>query len=272
MTTLNTRLPREIAPNIYWVGACNETDQLEDEVIHVYNSAYLVIGAEQTLLVDTTAPRHWKEVEAQLTSLLGDRELDWLMPTHSEIPHGGNLERLCGRFPKARVVGDVRDYHLHIPQFSDRLVPCDPLSVLDLGGGYRVVLLPAIIKDMPSTQWGYEESQKVMFVSDAFAYSHHPPLERGGEEYIVHGPGECGLMSDELPVPPSASQAAFITRAALYWTRYVNIRPFFERFTDLVAEYPADLVCPAHGSVIRNLDAMMPTMWEAHRQAYLGRL
>lgn len=260
--------PREIAPGIFWIGSCTATDTF-GTMIHIHNSAYVIKGEAQSLLIDCGTVSQWSEIETHLDAVLGDRPLDWIAPTHPESPHGGSVGRLCRKYPNAKVVGDVRDYHLYFPEFVDRLESRPAGSLIDLGGGYRFVFLEAIIKDVPSTQWGYEASQQVLFVADAFAFSHHMPVA-GFEEYPIHLEGECALMTNELPVAPTVEQAAFITKAALFWTRYVRVEPYLDAFTALIDRYPAKLIAPAHGSVITNLDDVLPVIYEAHRMAYQG--
>lgn len=258
------RRPREIAPGIFWLGGCTETKAFVTQVVHVHSSTYLVRGGLQALMVDTGNPRDWRVISADLDKLLAGRQLDWLAPTHPELAHCGNLRRLLLKYPGAQVVGDIRDYHLYYPEFIHRFVPLSVGDEVDLGGGYRIVLLEALIKDLPNTQWVYEPSQGVMFVSDGFSYTHHPPVD----DEPVHLPSECAMLSSELPAIPSVEQAAFLTRAALYWTRFVDVSLDFERFEQLLTRYPARMIAPAHGSVIVDIDQVMPVIREAHRVAY----
>ena len=255
--------PREIAPGIWWLGGCTETSTFASETIHVHSSLYLILGGERTLLVDTGNPRDWDLVRRDLTALLGGRRLDWIAPTHPELAHCGNLNRLLDHFPEASVIGDVRDYHLYYPQHAGRLVPFERNRELTLGGGYEAVLLPALIRDLPSSQWVYEKSQRVLCVADGFSYTHHPPVD--GQP--VHKPGECALSADELPGGPSIEQATYLTRASLYWTRFVDMTSAFHELDSMLERYPAKVIAPSHGSVIRDLGAVLPIIREAHRLA-----
>ena len=255
-------LPRVLSPGVTWLGDCLKRKE-GDQPVHVHASCYLVEGERETLMVDTGHPTHWREVEAQLDRLLAGRELDWIFPTHPELPHAGNLNRLLAKYPSARVTGDVRDYPLYCPEYIDRLVPQPAESELDLGGR-SIVFLDAPIRDLPSTQWAYESSGQVLFVADAFGYTHGGVDDAGGDE-PVHLPGECGLLSTELPAAPSVEQTAFLTRAALYWSRYVDVAPHFAEVEALLDRYPAKLIAPAHGNVISDLEALLPILRAAHR-------
>jgi len=253
------------------MGWCVATDAFDAEVVHVHTSCFLIVGKDKALLYDTSIPVNWPVLDRQLDSVLGDRPLDWIVPSHAEIAHAGNLGRLLRKYPHAIVAGDSRDFHMYFPAVVGRVDSRGPGTRLDLGGGYHFTILPAPIKDAPNTVWGVEESQRVLFTADAFSYSHHPTVAGIADEesdFAVHTPGECTLMASELGGPPSPKQAGFITKAALYWTRYVEIAPFFAEIEEMFKKYSIRMVAPAHGGVIDDIDAIMPVIREAHRLAY----
>jgi flavorubredoxin len=173
------------------------------------------------------------------------------------------------------VIGDTRDYHLHLPELASRLNDIRPGDSVDLGGGYVYFVLPAPVKDLASSVWGYEARTRVMFVGDGFAYVHPNPLEGladdGDQELdvAVHRPGECDLFSEELKARPlDVDRAKWITRAALSWSRYVDASPMFEEVDDLLNRYPTEMIAPAHGNVISNPIAVLPVIREAFELAY----
>jgi flavorubredoxin len=257
-------LPREIAPDIHWIGRCVPIP-LKDEVIHQHVSAFLVLGERETLLVDTGNALHWDEVQADLDAILGERPLDWLLPTHPELAHAGNLGRLLRRYEGARVLGDVRDYHLYFPDDIDRLVPMRAGEGVDLGGR-EIVLLDALVKDLPNSQWAFERSQRVLFVGDGFSYTHMP-----GDEPL-HMPGECALMTDEMPDAPTPEQATFLVRAAMYWTRWVDAGPLFRELDTMLDQLRPAIVAPAHGNLIVNLERVSARIEDAYRAVYQASL
>lgn len=266
MTGTPDRRYREISPGVFWMWVCSAGKNKIP--VHNHTSTFLITGGDQTLIVDTGHTVGWSEMKGDLLTVLDGRPLDWVVPTHPEIPHSGNLARLLDMYPSARMAGDTRDFHLIYPQHRDRLHRRVPGDEIDLGRGYRYTFLDAPIRDLPSTQWGYEHSQQILFTSDGLGYTHHPPVD--GEP--VHLAGECSLLSTELPRIPDALQAGYLTRSALSWTRYVDMEPIFARIAEMVRDHPPKLVAPAHGNVIGDLDRMMPIVREAHRLAYEGGL
>ena len=141
-----TTAARPIADGVHWLGGCLPANAQGQEV-HYHVSAYLVVGSEAAILVDTGDPAHLPTVIGQLGAALGDRPLDYIFPTHPEIPHAGNLPWLLDRYPSALVVGDVRDYSLHFPEFEGRFRPMAAGERIDLGDR-EFRFLPAFIRDL----------------------------------------------------------------------------------------------------------------------------
>lgn len=256
--------PREIADGIWWIPSCLNLTVAQQQV-HVHNSPYLVLGSEKALLWDSSDPTSWQGISESLDELLDGRTLDYIVPSHQEVPHSGNVRRLLDKYPEAMILGDVRDYHVLFPDVADRLHSLPPGSQIDLGSGDSFVIVDAIIKDLPATQWGYATRQQVLFTADAFAYSHMAPAD--DEDRPLHRPDECMRLASELDGRPGPDNVVWITRAALYWARFIPIDDHLPAFKALLAQYPAKLIAPSHGSVIDDM-TLIPVIWEALSLAY----
>lgn len=282
-------LPREIAKNVHWLGECTEliwtrsageqattfrpghgASTVISEVSHVHVSAFLIIGADKSLLVDTGQPSPTQTIFHDLDELLRGRPLDYICPTHPELPHCGNLPWLLARYKDAQVVGDVRDYHLYYPQFASRLATFHSGDELDLGGGNRFVFVKAIIPDLPSTQWGYEARERILFVADAFAFLHGLAPLPGVPDEATHKPGDCALFASELTTAPTSELASMISSRSLYWTHFVDIGPQMEELDHLMTVYPTRIIAPAHANVITNVEEILPMIRRAHDAIYVG--
>jgi len=258
--------PLEIAPRIFWLGSCLRKGEGADD-IHTGVSAYLILGTEHALLVDTGHIHGWPVLSEQLDYCLGDRSLDFVMPTHPEIPHGGNLAEVLTKYPSCLAIGDMRDYHLYFPDVVDRFCDVPVGHIVDLGGGYRYHVLDAAIKDLPNTRWGYEEKNQVMFVADGFSYLHHP--EWGEEGVDAHVPGECGKIASVGGAFPTLDDIAYYCSVAFYWSRFrPDATQVFERLEALMQRYPPRVVAPAHGNVVTDLGRVVPLVREAHVEAF----
>ncbi len=265
--TMSGGLPREIAPGITWIGACLDFD-LGDRIIHGHTSAYLLCGSDAAVMIDTGNPSSWSAISKVLDDVLGDRPLDFLFPTHPELPHTGNMQRLVTKYPELRIVGDIRDYHLFYPGCVSHLEPREPGDRLDLGDR-EFVIVEAFIRDLPNTQWGFAPHANTLFSADGFCYMHRPELD---DEDPMHLPGECGLTTSELPEPVDVESAAFFTGSALYWARFIDDAD--ELYAHVAAELrnlDVRIIAPTHGNVITDVPELIATVHEGHKNAYRYR-
>jgi hypothetical protein len=259
--------PREIAPGIFWLGDCNSSS-IAGGTFHIHTGIYLLVGSDRTLLIDTGYASAWhRKMKKQVETVLKERPLDFVMPTHPEIPHSSALPHILSTYPAAKVIGDISDYHLYFPQLEDRLIGKKPGEELDLGG-LSVRFIEATIRDLPNTMWIYEKTQKVMFVSDAFSYA-HDIVELEPQDEVMHRPGHCAMTSSELPGKVNVQKASYIVRAALHWTRFVDPNFLFNNIEDTLRKYPTNIIAPAHGNVIDDINNVWPVVREIHQLAYI---
>jgi flavorubredoxin len=245
-------LPRQMAPGLHWLGSCLEVlprirgAYLKDAgtgILHAHQSFYLVTGSERTIIVDTGQPQHWPELERQLEQALADRRLDYVFPTHPEFVHYGLLPYWLRKFPEARAFGDVRNFALYHPDLRGRFEARRPGDTIDLGDR-SLLIVEAIIHDLPNSLWAYDTGSRTLFTSDAFSYSH------------AHNAGECALTSLELPA--DLDDMAMTISSALHWARYVDdTRPLFDRIRAFQCEHPVDAIAPAHGSFVVDPEVML---------------
>jgi flavorubredoxin len=254
--TARRSLPRELAPGVHWLGDCLE-QPYNGRIYHGYNSAYLVVGEDASLLVEAGFPQDLEVVEAQLDALLrsGLPELRYVFTTHQETPHSSGLGRLLTRYENAVALGDVSDFHLVFPQFSERFRPLRRGEAIDLGGT-EFVSVEAVIRDLESTQWGFDTARGVLFPGDGFAYSHY------------HEDGHCGHLAEEAGSLDIPDMTALFAELALHWTTFQDMTPFVGRLEDLVVdELDVQLIAPTHGLPIGDVGATLPRVVEG---LYLG--
>ena len=234
-------LPREIAPDVFWLGECLE-QRFRGVVYHGYNAAFLVIGDDASLLVETGHPKDFPHIERQMKDLLAGRPpLKYLFITHQETPHSGGLGRVMSRYPEAVLCGDVSDYHYVIPQYVDRLRSMDRGEVIDLGGRCFKVVEP-VIRDLRTSWWGFETRDGVLFPGDGFAYSHY------------HEDGHCGLTAEEAISLDLPDVSATFANLALFWTRFADMERYVERLNELMKELGVRTIAPTHGLPITDMD------------------
>lgn len=241
-------LPREVMPGLHWVASCLaispttaavKEGPLAGRALHNHQSAYLLVGSKATAIVDTGQPRDWYWIRDQVRQVLGDRPLDYVVPTHPEFVHYGNTPFFLAEYPGCKVAGDIRNLHLFHPEYEDRLESYAPGDAIDIGDGRSLVFVEPIIRDLPNTSWSYDTANRVLFAADAFAYSH------------VHNAGQCALTSREGP-PATIEEVKLVINAAMHWAQYTDTAPHFDKIDTLFAQYPIDAIGPTHGPFIQD--------------------
>lgn len=250
-STLNrpNPLPREIAPDVYWLGECLEQRQ-QGKIYHAYNAGFLIVGETASMMVETAHPKDFPILEKQLVKLLAGRPpLKYLFITHQETPHSGGLGRLLSRYPEAVLCGDVSDYHMAFPQYEHRMRSMKDGNEIDLGGrGFKVV--EPVVRDMRTTWWGFETRDRVLFPGDGFAYSHY------------HEDGHCGLVAEEATSLDLEDTTAVFADLALFWTKFADMRNYCDRLDVLIGKLGVKTIAPTHGLVITDVARTLPKVKE----------
>lgn len=237
-------LPREMFPGVYWLGECLEIPYF-DKTFHNYNSAFLVAGSRHSLIVEAGHPRDFTTVHQQLESLLKRSDvppLRYIFVTHQETPHSANMARLMDLYPDTITVGDMADYHLVFPMFEDRFQNLKLGDTIDLGDREFVAVEP-VIRDLPTTLWGFDTKSRVLFPGDGFAFSHY------------HEEGHCGHFGEELSTLDIPTGAAIFAEYALFWTKFVDMSVYVDRLEEQIRELGVRGIGPTHGLAITNVDA-----------------
>ena len=227
--------PRPIAEGTTWFSTCLEIT-VEGRTVHNHNSCYLLAGDRATVLVDTGMPLGWQRLRSEILHALEGRPLDYIFATHPEAPHMGNAGPLMAMFEDLVLVGDLRTYHLYFPGQDHRFRHLNAGESLDLGGR-RLEMVPALVHDLPNTLWGYEPDAQILFVSDAYPYTHD------------HDAGQCAMISSELPRAPRAEDTSRVIEGALNWTRFVDPEVIAQELDCFLDRYPTRVIAPAHGAV-----------------------
>ena len=251
------RMPREIAPGVFWIGDCL-VQRHKGQVYHGYNAAFVVAGDDASILVETGHPKDFPVIERHMNELFarGVAPLKYLFVTHQETPHCGGLGRVLKTFPDVELCGDVSDYHLAFPQYEHRMRWMKEGDALDLGGRSFVAVEP-VIRDLRTTWWGFDTKERVLFPGDGFAYSHY------------HEDGHCGLVAEEavsLDLPDVSSTFADL---ALFWTKFADMNVYCDRLDQLIARLDVKTIAPTHGLPITDVAVTVPKVQAGLKAAAL---
>jgi NAD(P)-dependent dehydrogenase (short-subunit alcohol dehydrogenase family) len=116
--------------------------------------------------------------------------------------------------------------------------------------GQAGITVPGLIHDLPATSWAHDDGSELLFVSDAFAFSHYRE-------------DECTLLTDELPSKPTVEDTRMVLDLALSWVRFSDNRGLMESVRRMLRENKTRMICPAHGNVITDVAELTVLMERA---------
>lgn len=163
-----------ITESILYVGVDDKTIDLFESQYEVPNgisyNSYVILD-EKVALMDTVDSRATEEWLDNLDKALGGRSIDYLVVSHMEPDHAGNIKNLIDRYPEMKIVGNAKTFAM-IPQFfdvdiTDRSVAVKEGDTLSLGK-HTLQFFMAPMVHWPEVMVAYEQSEKILFSADGF--------------------------------------------------------------------------------------------------------
>ncbi len=222
-------MKNQIINSVYYVGA-------DDKTIDLFESQYLVpngvsynsyvIRDEKTAILDTVDPRAREQWLANLEEVLEGQSPDYLIVSHLEPDHAGNIGKLAEKYPRMKLVGNAKTFAM-LPQFfemdlTDRCVTVKEGDTLSLGA-HTLTFVMAPMVHWPEVMVAYESKEKILFSADGF--------------------GKFGALDAE---------EAWADEARRY---YINIVGKYGAQVQALLKKAAGLdiamICPLHGPILR---------------------
>ena len=163
-----------ITDSILYVGVDDKRIDLFESQYEVPNgisyNSYVILD-EKVALMDTVDSRATEEWLDNLDKALAGRSVDYLVVSHMEPDHAGNIKNLIDRYPEMKIVGNAKTFAM-IPQFfdvdiTDRTVSVKEGDTLSLGK-HTLQFFMAPMVHWPEVMVAYEQSEKILFSADGF--------------------------------------------------------------------------------------------------------
>ena len=163
----------EIYNQVYYVGVNNRTADRFEEMWPIpegvsYNS-YLIAG-EKVALVDTVCINQCLQFLNNISAVIGNKPIDYLIINHMEPDHSGSIQIIKERYPDIKIVGNsktadmIKGYYA----ITENVVCVKDGETLDLGGGKVLKFVFTPMVHWPETMMTYIEGDKILFSGDAF--------------------------------------------------------------------------------------------------------
>lgn len=164
--------PLEIEKDIFYVGVNDRTKHLFESLWPLPNgvsyNSYLIVD-EKVALIDTVDICYSDVFFRKITSLLGDRPIDYLVVNHMEPDHSGSIGLLVNKYPDISIVGNKRTIEMLKGYYgvTNNLVEILDLDTLNLGKyNLKFYLTPMV--HWPETMMTYLQEMDTLFSGDAF--------------------------------------------------------------------------------------------------------
>jgi len=223
--------PRELRPEVYWVGAIDWDRRLFDALIPLpdgtsYNS-YLIKGSEKTALIDSVDPT-MKDVLINNLNQLGVKGIDYVVANHAEPDHSGAIPRVLEKYPKAKVIATPKCKEILIDLLmvaEDRFITVGDKETISLGDR-TLEFIHAPWVHWPETMLTYLREDKILFPCDLFG-SHIATTDL--------------YATDEGRVYEAAKR--------YYAEIMMPFRTNIQKHLEKIKGYAIDIIAPSHGPI-----------------------
>jgi flavorubredoxin len=230
---------QEISPKVFWVGGSDRRLALFENMFPLPNgvayNSYLIMD-DKTALIDTVDRSISDLYIENITHVLGDRSLDYLIINHMEPDHCANIEEIARRYPNVKIIGNKKTFQF-IEQFYNMDLKANYQEVkegeeLSLGANtLRFFMAPMV--HWPEVMVTYEVSQGILFSADAFG---------------SFGADAGNLFSDEV-------DEIDMDEARRYYANIVGrYGQQVQALLKKLAGIPINMICALHGLIWRNQD------------------
>jgi len=267
-------MSRELIPDVYLIQECILISESNDMAaalnndpqdwynpgrdVHIQLNAFLFVG-EKTLLFDTLSGLSSDQILEELRQILGDKTLDYIVISHTDVPHCANAFRLLHEYPEATLVAPQAGSTHDLFHLGDA-TKVSPGDTIDLGG-HVLKFHEAIFLDAAMSHWMTEENSKMLLTVDWMGFPHTDD--------------ECGKCVDELETEVTVSRLLEHHGRVFLWYQYVDVPKTHAEIDRIIETFKPSIVASAHGSVIRKdatkyLQMMKPVIQHMSEQGRLG--
>ena len=164
-----------ISDSIKYIGVDDiDIDLFESQYIvpnGVSYNSYVILDDKITIM-DTVDRRGTEGWLANLKKTLGDKKPYYVVVSHLEPDHAGNLKTLLDLYPDIKVIGNPKTFTM-IAQFFDVDLSDDRKVVVGEGdtvnlGTHTLQFFMAPMVHWPEVMVEYEKSEKILFSADGF--------------------------------------------------------------------------------------------------------
>ena len=165
----------EISNDIKYIGVDDKTlDLFESQYILPNGVSYnsYLIKDEKNVVMDTVDKRASEEWLENLEKNLNGGKVDYLVISHLEPDHAGNIGYLAKKYPEMKLIGNAKTFQMLVQFFSienleERKVVVKEGDEINLGK-HTLQFFMAPMVHWPEVMVTYEKTEKILFTADGF--------------------------------------------------------------------------------------------------------
>lgn len=240
-------MQRKCEPGFHFLAECGVFSDLNDLIdfpvpgrdVHTSYHCYLFMGEEKNLLFDTLPSRKRPQIFGVLDELLDGEGLDYVVPSHADLPHAANTGALLEHYPDCKAVITSESGSMHDLYDLGDAVKVESGDRLDLGGDWEVTFYepPHFMADQDITLWMKEAHTGALCTVDWFAY--------------FHDESECFRFADEYDRPITTQDFLEVYGRSFFWLQWVDLDKTLAALDAVKEDMEPEYLCPTHGSPIR---------------------
>lgn len=230
---------KNITDDLYWVGGSDRRLALFENAYPIprgisYN-AYVLLD-EKTILFDTVDRAITGQFLENVTAVLGDRTLDYVVINHMEPDHCATLGEIVRIYPDVKVICNAKTIPM-IKQFYDFDIDFRAVIIKEgdsfCSGKHNLAFYMAPMVHWPEVMVTYDTTDKILFSADGF--------------------GTFGAMNGNLFADELNFERDWLDDARRYYTNIVgkygtSVQTLLRKAATLDIQY----ICPLHGPVWRS--------------------
>lgn len=230
---------KNITDDLYWVGGSDRRLALFENAYPIprgisYN-AYVLLD-EKTILFDTVDRAITGQFLENVTAVLGDRTLDYVVINHMEPDHCATLGEIVRIYPDVKVICNAKTIPM-IKQFYDFDIDSRAVIIKEgdsfCSGKHNLAFYMAPMVHWPEVMVTYDTTDKILFSADGF--------------------GTFGAMNGNLFADELNFERDWLDDARRYYTNIVgkygtSVQTLLRKAATLDIQY----ICPLHGPVWRS--------------------
>lgn len=191
-----------------------------------YN-AYLVLGSEKTVLIDTVNPGFEKLLENNIREHIEPQDLDYVVMNHAEPDHAGAIPYMLSLNKKAKLITTEKGAKMaqafyNVPK--ERILIVKDEETISLGGKtLKFIYAPWL--HWPETMFTYAIEDKILFPCDFFG------------SHIAHG-----IYDEDVP-------EWFIHAKRYFGEIMMPFRNMAQRALEKIKALKIEIIAPSHGFI-----------------------